>query len=460
MRVPSRRGKPRLWSTPATFCASGDWSLLAALTTWGARSIELGPARLIRFGMTAQRKLLLLLPFAPRSDAAHGGGKALAQLLARLAGRHRLALVYLRGVDEPPLEEHLGARCELVEEIRRPWTARTLAHRWLRRGGSLVSLMGDKPMWVADWSSRAYAARVRAVAEHWQPDLVQIEYHIMGQYLSSLRACRAPRVLTEHEPAERAAPYIRSSSLIAGLLNRYDRRAWNRFERRVVHGVHAVVVFTEADQVAVERLQPDACIVRIPLGTDVPDEPLDPTGSLPPSLLFVGNFHHPPNVDAAVRLVRNIFPQVQARYPDVHLYLVGEQPPSELTSRATPTIHITGRVPDPTPYLDQAAVFLAPLQSGGGMRVKVLEALAAGKAIVATQRAVEGLPVVHGDQVYLAETDDGFARAIVELLDSPERRRRLASGGRAWACAHLGWDASVAEYEALYSRLIDSPRPS
>jgi glycosyltransferase involved in cell wall biosynthesis len=228
----------------------------------------------------------------------------------------------------------------------------------------------------------------------------------------------------------------------------------------VVHGVHAVVVFTEADQAAIERLKPDARIVRIPLGTDIPDEPLDPTGSLPPSLLFVGNFQHPPNVAAALRLVRSIFPKVQARYPDLHLYLVGEQPPAELGSTATQTTHITGRVPDPTPYLDRAAVFVVPVQSGGGMRVKVLEALAAGKAIVATPRAVEGLSVVHGDQLYLAETDDGFVRAIVELLDAPERRRRLASRARAWACAHLGWDASVAEYEALYSRLIDPRRPS
>lgn len=94
------------------------------------------------------------------------------------------------------------------------------------------------------------------------------------------------------------------------------------------------------------------------------------------------------------------------------------------------------------------------------MRVKVLEALAAGKAIVATPRAVEGLSVVHGEQLYLAETDDGFARAIVELLDSPERRLRLASRARAWACAHLGWDPSVAKYESLYSRLIDPRRLS
>ena len=419
-----------------------------------------GPALLIGFGMTAQRKLLFLLPFAPRLDAAHGGGKALAQLLARLAARHRLALVYLRGAEEPPLEERLRARCELVEEIRRPWTAKTLAHRWMRRGRSLVSLLADKPMWVADWSSHAYATRVRAVAERWRPDLVQMEYHIMGQYLSSLRACRAPRVLTEHEPAERAAPYILSSSLIAGLLNRCDRRAWGRFERSVVHGVHAIVVFTEADQAAVERLKPDARIVRIPLGTDIPDESLDPTGSLPPSLLFVGNFLHPPNVEAALRLVRSIFPKVQVRYPELHLYLVGEQPPAELTRMATLTTHITGRVPDPTPYLDQAAVFVAPLQSGGGMRVKVLEALAAGKAIVATPRAVEGLSVVHGEQLCLAETDEGLARAIVELLDAPERRRRLASRARAWACAHLGWDASLADYEALYSQLIDPNRPS
>ena len=408
--------------------------------------------------MAAQRKVLFLAPFAPRLDAMHGGGKALAQILSGLTSRHRLALVYLRGSNEPPLDERLRAQCEVVEEVARPWTGTSIPQRGIRRGRRILSLLAARPMWVTDWASRAFAARVRALAEHWEPDLVHIEYHIMGQYLSALGACKAPRVLTEHEPAERAAPYIVSSGTAARLLNLYDRRIWRQFERAVIRAVQAVVVFTEKDKEALERLVPEACIVTIPLGAEVPERPLNPAGSIAPNLLFFGNFVHPPNVDAAIRLARAIFPVVQARFRDLRLYLVGDRPPAELRRMANANVQVTGSVPDLAPYLDRASVFVAPIRSGGGMRLKMLEALAAGKAIVATPLAVEGLEVANGEHVCLAETDAEFCEAVSRLLASPEQRVFLAGRARAWACANLGWDTSMAAYEGLYSRLIEGPQ--
>jgi len=95
-----------------------------------------------------------------------------------------------------------------------------------------------------------------------------------------------------------------------------------------------------------------------------------------------------------------------------------------------------------------------PLRLGGGMRVKVLEALAAGKATVASPLAVEGLDITPGDQVMLAESDQEFADTIGELLADPDKRSSLASRARAWACANLGWERSVAAYEELYRTLI------
>ncbi len=408
--------------------------------------------------MGTGRRLLFLLPFAPRLDATHGGGKALAQLLIRLATRHSLALVYLRGVGEPPLDERLREQCELVEEVERPWTGTSLTQRWIRRGRLIMSFVGSKPMWVTDWTSQAYAARVHNLVKKWPPDILHIEYHIMGQYLSALGVCSAPRVLTEHEPGERAAPYIISSNRAVRLLNHYDRQAWRRFERAVIRKVQAVVVFTESDKEAIEKLAPGILVVRIPLGTAIPEKPLDAIGSLPPSLLFFGNFIHPPNVDAALRMARTIFPAIQSRFPDLELYIVGDRPPLELRRMASAKIVVTGQVPDLTPYLSRASLVVAPLRLGGGMRVKILEALAAGKAIVASPLAVEGLDVVNGEHLWLADSDAEVGEAIIQLLADPERRVSLANRARAWACANLGWDKSVAEYEALYSRLKEGPQ--
>jgi glycosyltransferase involved in cell wall biosynthesis len=175
------------------------------------------------------------------------------------------------------------------------------------------------------------------------------------------------------------------------------------------------------------------------------------------SLLFFGSFVHPPNIEAALRLVRQIFPAVQMRFPELKLYIVGDQPPPELSRFASEKVIITGKVPDLTPYLDRAAVVVIPLSSGAGMRVKTLEALAAGKAVVATGMAISGLNLAEGEQVLLADEDKDLVEAVACLLAHPEQRAALAKGARAWASANLGWKKSIEAYEELYRALISRP---
>ena len=121
-------------------------------------------------------------------------------------------------------------------------------------------------------------------------------------------------------------------------------------------------------------------------------------------------------------------------------------------------VRVTGEVPDVRPYVDAASIVVAPLRMGGGMRVKVLEALAAGKALIATPRAVEGLHVTDREQVILVESDEDFRCAADWLLRNPAERASLGTRARAWAVANLGWDRSVAAYEALYATLLADGR--
>jgi glycosyltransferase involved in cell wall biosynthesis len=176
--------------------------------------------------------------------------------------------------------------------------------------------------------------------------------------------------------------------------------------------------------------------------------------------LFVGTFLHPPNLDAALRLGTTIFPSLQARCPDLRLQIVGPAPPPEVEGLSSASIEVTGWVPDVTPYLDRASVVVAPLRRGGGMRVKVLEALAAGKAVVASTLAVEGLNVRPGEQCLLAETDQEFVEAVQRLLSDADLRASLAARARTWALANLGWDRAVDAFEDLYQRLERRHEPA
>lgn len=401
-------------------------------------------------------RLLFLAPFAPRRDAAHGGGRAMAGLISRLAPRHSVSLFCLRGAGEPPVDEVLQETCAEVREFDRPGGGRSRSpgERLARHGRTLLSPLTGQPKWAYYCAVPALERAVRESMRERRPDVVQMEYAVMGQYAALARG--VPRVLDHYEPGVDAARDLsRASRGAARVAAGLDRRAWERFERDVVRRMSAVVTLTERDAAAVRRLVPEARTVTIPLGMELPARALDPAGADPPSLLFAGSFHHPPNVEAAERLVRAIFPEVRRQVPEAGLVLVGEDPPEALRHAAGPGATVTGRVESVEPYLDRAAVVMAPLELGGGMRVKVLEALAAGKALVASPRAVEGLPgLVDEEAVVLAQDDAEAAAAAVALLRDRDRRIAVAGRARAWAEAHLGWDRAVAAYEDLYRQLL------
>lgn len=404
-------------------------------------------------------RLLFLLPFAPQVNAAHGGGRLIGQFLTEMTKRHQVAIVYLRSQDEPELDEFFRECCVVTEEVMRPAIGKALPLRLARYKRLLKALIQGQPMWVADWASKVYGQRVQAIAQQFQPDIVQVEYHVMGQYLATQPLCDAPHVLVAHESPTRAAPYLRNLPLfLAHIINRLEKRAWQRYETVLFGQVQAIIAFTEADKVAIKKTAVHTPIYVIQPGFTIPAKSLDPLGSLPQSLLFIGNFIHPPNIEAAMRLIRSIFPAVRAQRPDVTLTIVGDQAPPELQNLVTENIVLTGRVPDTSPYLDQASLFVAPMHSGGGIRIKILEVLAAGKAIVATPLAAEGLNLVQGEQICLAESDEALARKIIDLLANPEKRLSLAIQARAWACEHLGWEQAARHYETIYTTLVEQSR--
>jgi polysaccharide biosynthesis protein PslH len=400
-------------------------------------------------------RLFLLLPFAPRLEATHGGARVISQFLTEITSRHTVAILCLREADEPGVDPFFRGRCELVEEVVRPSSKKSFPARFFRYLRLVLSLLQLRPVWVTDWTSASFAKQACLIAQKFHPDIIQAEFHVMGQYFSALKDIEARRLLVEHEPSARAGLYIQNlPSILDTLVGVIEKISWRRYEREVYRQVEGIVAFTEADQKSIKEAASQTPIHVISPGTVIPEYPLNPLGSLPPTLLFVGNYYHPPNVDAARRLVHSIFPSVQRRFPETKLFIVGENPPADFKRIDNKNIIVTGRVPAITPYLDGAALLVAPLRLGGGMRIKILEALAAGKAVVTTPLAVEGLDIVDGEQISLAETDLEFAERIIYLLQHADDRLALAQHARVWACDHLGWEGSICKYEILYQDLL------
>lgn len=405
-------------------------------------------------------RLLFLLPFAPRPDADHGGSRVMAELLIRLSRQHELALVYLRGAEEPPLDPQLRDRCALDREIRRPGTGDSPLAHLTRRVRLLGGLLVGRPTLVSRWRAQEFASRANEVAAAWEPDIVQIEFTQMAQYAGALEDRSAPRILTVHEPGSvAAAGTVEWSRGLRRVIARLELKAWRGFEAKMLPVFDAVVTFTSSDRQALRNITPPPdrpAFVRIPIGTAIPQHlPDDGASAKPPKLLYIGNYDHPPNVDAALRLTRHIFPRVRRAIPESELLVVGPSPTSEMRAAAGEGVHVTGHVPEVLPYLERAALVVIPLRTGGGMRVKLLEALAHGKAVVGTPLSAAGLDLTDGVQMVFAESDDELADVAIALLRDPERRRRLGGTARQWAVENAGWDTSVALYQDLYHRLLE-----
>jgi polysaccharide biosynthesis protein PslH len=400
--------------------------------------------------------VLVLAPFPPRRDALHGGARVIAHLLVRLADQNEIALLCLRRANDLPVDEFLASRLVHLDEVAHG-RGRS-SHRFRSLILDYAALMLGTPSWVRAVRSAEFERRVRDVMRTWRPDLVQLEYPVMGHYVNALDDSSAPRLLVEHDLAVAAARELLPQRQGAGRIRAYaELRAWTRFERRLLARVNAVAVFTERDAVAARALGNTRVLV-IPLGADVPAAPLDPPADSSPSLVFIGSFVHEPNVDAAVRLASRIFPPLRERFQDLTLELVGHAAPAAVRALPGDRIRVHSDVPDVTPFLQRAAVVVVPLRLGGGMRVKVVEALAAGKAVVASPRALEGIAALPGQHLLRAETDDEFVDAVASLVLDPTRRTSLGFAAHEWAREHLSWDRSATRFHQIYDEL--APRSS
>lgn len=171
------------------------------------------------------------------------------------------------------------------------------------------------------------------------------------------------------------------------------------------------------------------------------------------SVAYIANFAYQPNLDAALYLAREIWPRIHARVPDAVLGLVGNEPPPEVQALARRDIVVTGRVERVEPYLHSADVIVCPLRIGGGVKVKVLEALSAGKALVTTGVGLQGL--AHASNACIVEDEPGpFARAVVRHLKHPRARAAVEQRARAFARTLPTWDEAAAALDSCYRDLL------
>lgn len=410
------------------------------------------------------KKLLFLtsqLPYPPHQ----GGAIRTYNMIVNLAPRHEIHLLsFVYSPDDVERAGPLHQYCQTIGIV--PIPQRSTLKRLL------TTLFSPLPDMALRLPSAEFQHKLAALLERERFDVVQVESIEMAPYA----LCDAGWGM-DNRPFDSAqgrplwvfddynAEYVLQQRAfetdvrhprrwIGALYSFIQWQKLRRYEAAVCRRVDHVIAVSEADREILQKLAPGAKVTVIPNGVDTRAYDPQRTYSLilePHSVVFTGKMDFRPNIDAVLWFCRQVLPLIKSRVPDVHFYIVGQKPPQRLRSLAEDAaVTLTGYVDDVQPYIAGAGVYVVPLRIGGGTRLKIMEAMALGKAIVSTSLGCEGYPVTSGQELLIADTPQDFARCVVGLLGDARRREELGRAGRRFVEERYDWRAIVPRLERVY----------
>ncbi len=354
--------------------------------------------------------------------------------------------------EEPEVQKmrDLGLRMETV-----PWhdTLRGTPMFYVKLAANLLS----RYPYYAD---KDYDPRLKALAhrllEEESYDLVICDFIHMAR--NALEIHGVPKVLFEHNVetqlleryAEAQPPGLARWTL------RHQARKMRWFEDWAGKQFDAVVAISENDLALYQAWFGWKHAQVIDTAVDV--DFLTPSGRAPTPgrVVFIGGLDWPANQEGCKWFVHEVWPKIRAENASATCHLVGRNPPAWLLKLSEhPGVSVFGNVPDVRPYLEDAAVMIAPLLVGGGTRLKIVEAMAAAKAMVSTSLGAEGLPVENGKHLILADDADSFARQTLALLADPARQQALGSAARQHMCDNYSAETVARQFERICQSAVN-----
>jgi glycosyltransferase involved in cell wall biosynthesis len=391
--------------------------------------------------------ILFLAPYLP-SPPNTGARRRAQGLMSSLARSHTVSVLSLvePGVDHTNAIRQTRDYCaEVVAVANRRFTWNTLRKRGLQAASLLSPFSYGR---LLHHQPQFQAALDRMVSQT-RYDIITVESALLGYY-------RFPTgttiVLDEHniefDILRRTA--MLESRRARKFFNAVDYRKLRREERAVWNRVHGCAVPSERDEQLLRLEKTTIPTMVVPNGIDSEFFRPVETAPDPQLLVFFGVLSYYPNEDGLTFFLDAVWPLIKRRHPALKFLIVGPAPPASLLRRANDDVIITGMVDDVRPYLARASAIVAPLRIGGGTRLKILEALAMGKATVSTTIGAEGLDVTDGRELLLADTAPAFAEQVGRVIEDEALARRLGAAGRALVEERYGWHSSARKLEDLY----------
>jgi glycosyltransferase involved in cell wall biosynthesis len=380
-----------------------------------------------------------LFPYPP-----DGGAKIKSYHMVRCIGQaHDLTVVtFVRWPRDRSFVADLEGMCSKLVTVEMPRSR--VRDAWLLG----LSLLGPLPFMVRREMNRTMQQAVSGLLNSRSYDAAHFDHVHMAPYaLDSFR----PKILDTHNAEWVTATRLAEAGPTPAhaIYARIEAAKTKRFELATVRRFDRVVTVTDVDrdQLGMSADSPQACTIPIPV---LPEYDVEPFADYDPNLVaHAGTMYYPPNVDGAVWTCAEIFPHIRKSKPDAKLLIIGMRPTRKVWALASlPGVTVMEGGEDMIPHLRRCAILLAPLRSGSGMRVKIVNSFAMGVPVVSTTVGCEGLPVEDGVHLLIADDPAEFAAKTVRLMDDRGLRRRLIDNGKELV-------KRLYTPEAIYPQILD-----
>ena len=403
-------------------------------------------------------KILFLSPTVP-FPLTDGGRIRVFNLLKQIAEKSDVTLLALE--TQPTDAEGVVELQQLGIQVHLVRNAPTLPRVSLRT--LIKASLKRQPITVARYDLPAYRQKFRELLMTENYDLVHYEMFHTAQFRTETDL---PGVLSQQNVD--SAIWRRLCGETRNPFYKFvywrQQRAFQRYERVLSPKFDAITCTSDIDaavfqQHCAEYSRRHAPLCRplieiIPNGVDVTHFQPDFTAEVPAHLIYIGSMDWYPNEDAVAFFADEVLPSIQSKVSDVQFSIVGGNPSARVQKLAERDgVVVTGRVPEIKPYFAEATVFVVPLRIGSGTRLKILEALAMGKAIVSTSVGAEGLDLKDGEEIFIADEPKAFADAVTGLLTDPARRRRIGVNGRVRVERDYDWRSIGEKLHGRYTEI-------